>query len=712
MHRLVVAAGLLLAACTQGNAPAGSSTTPVILISVDTLRADRLPMYGYRKVTTPALDALRQDSILYRNAYAHCPLTLPSHATVFTGQLPAEAGVRDNIGYTLAEEAETLAELLAANGYATGGAISSYVMRAKTGLAQGFEFYEDSVEISGPNMTIGRIQRDGKETIEASRAWITEQTRPLFFFLHLYEPHTPYAAPEPYASRYSDAYDGEVAYSDELVGRFLGLLKESGIYDRALIIFFSDHGEGLGDHGEDEHGIFLYREAIHVPLLVKLPRSRSGNSTVETPVQLSDIFPTVLEQTLTTGGRPSAGVASLLGFIGNEQPGRQIYSETWYPRFHFGWNELQSLIDGSHHYIRAPKPELYDLARDPGEKENVLDSNRRIYFRMAEAIEPLLQEPSAPKPVDSEEAAKLAALGYLGSTVITTPGEALPDPKDKIETFRDIQRAFVLIRRHDLVEGLEIVEAILADNPKMVDVWALKSNALASLGRKAEAIEAAKEGLRLSPTASHLALEVANLALSIGRLDEAAQHAELVVTREPGRAWEVLARIWIARGNLDEAELAARKALAGDEERVISLVTLARIEKERGNYEQALLHLDEATRRIEATGNRSVTHAWFLRGDVLARLGRIEEAEAAFRREIELFPESPEPYRNLILLLVADGRTQEGAKLVFQLIEASPTPPAYEAVIDTLRIVGDERGVRYWKAKARERFPADSQFRG
>jgi hypothetical protein len=416
-------------------------------------------------------------------------------------------------------------------------------MRKKTGIAQGFEFYDDGLAISGPNMTIGRIQRDGGETIEASREWIRSQRKPLFFFLHMYEPHTPYEPPEPYRSRYADRYDGEVAYTDDLVGRFLALLKEQGLYDRALIIFLSDHGEGLGDHGEEEHGIFLYREAIEVPLLVKLPGGRRGGSTVETPVQLSDVFPTILEQTATTGGKPSAGTSSLLAFLEREQPGRQVYSETYYPRLHFGWNDLHSLVDGKHHYIEAPRAELYDLTRDPGETTNVLESNRRVAFRMREALAPLIRLASNPAPVDAEEAAKLAALGYLGSTVVTNPEDELPDPKDKIGTFREIQRAFALVRSHELQEGLELVDAILAENAKMVDVWELKSRALSSLGRREEAIAAAKEGLRLSPTASHLALEIANLALGLGRLDEAEQHAGLVTRTDPARAHEILARI-------------------------------------------------------------------------------------------------------------------------------------------------------------------------
>ncbi|HEY0787605.1 MAG TPA: sulfatase-like hydrolase/transferase, partial [Thermoanaerobaculia bacterium] len=628
--------------------------------------------------------------ILYRNAYSHCPLTLPSHATIFTGQLPADNGVRDNIGYELPETAATLAEALRANGYATGGAVSAYVLRKKTGIAQGFDFWEDEIELRGANLTVGRIQRDGAETVEIAKRWIGAQTKPFFFFLHLYEPHTPYAPPEPFKSRYASPYDGEVAYTDDLVGRVVTFLKEKDLWDDALVIVLSDHGEGLGDHGEDEHGIFLYREAIHVPLLVKLPGGGLAGTSVDTPVQLADVFATVAAQTGTKGGAPWKETKSLIALAQEGTASRAVYSETYYPRFHFGWNDLHSITDGTWHYIRSPKPELFDTQRDPGERQNVLEANRRRYFALQKTLDPFVRRAAAPAAVDAEDAAKLAALGYVGSTVESDPDEVLPDAKDKIGSFREMQRAFTLIKNNQLREGLALTERILADNPRMLDVWGLKSRALASLGRESEAIEAAKEGLRLNPNAAHLAIEIGNLSLRIGDLEQAEKHAELVVEREPSAAHEILARVWIARKDLDRAEAEARKALQADDDRVTALLAMARVESERKNYEKALVYLDEAVASLDQKGNRAVTNVHFLRGDVLARLGRVEEAERELRKEIEYFPEAPLAYRNLILLLVAQGRVDEATRLVFRLAEASPTPPAYQAIVDTLKAVGDE----------------------
>ena len=696
---------LLLAGCGGERAPRRWNQTPVFLISIDTLRSDRLPAYGYRGVATPAIDRLRADGILFEHAYSHCPLTLPSHATVLTGRLPADTGIRDNVGYQLDPSVPTLPELLRKNGYRTGAAVSSFVLRRNTRIDRGFDFYDDAVEQGSAGTAIGEIQRAGPKTAAIARKWIAENAaNPLFFLLHLYEPHTPYEPPEPFRGRYANAYDGEIAAADQVVAEFLDFLRERDLYDRALIVLFSDHGEGLGDHGEDEHGVFLYREAIQVPLIVKLPGGAMRGKSVASAVQLSDIFPTVAE---LTGTKTAAVPAKSLLAPPAE---RFVYSETYYPRFHFGWSDLHSLTDGRRHLIQAPRPELYDLRNDPGEKTNVLERERRAYAAMRSALQPLIREAAAPAAIDSEEAAKLAALGYLGAGAQIAAGEVLPDPKDSIGAFADVRRAFTLARRGENEQALALTEKLLAGNPRMLDLWDLKARLLGVQRRQREGIEAAKEGLRLAPTATHLALLVATLALEIEELEEAEQHAELAMRMEPARAHDLLARVWIARGNLDRAESEARKSLASQKDRALAFVTLGRVEKERGNYEAALRHFDAAAAALDQRENRTINSLHYLRGDALARLGRIDEAERAFREEIRLFPEEPRAYRNLILLYVSGGRTAEATAVIHQLIERSPTPLAYFAVIDVLKTVGDERGVKFWARQAQQRFPRDARF--
>lgn len=696
-----------------------STDTPVILISIDTLRSDRLPAYGYQGIATPHIDALRADSILFEHAYSHTPLTLPAHASMLTGLLPAAHGIRDNLGYQLDSSVPTLPEMLRQKGYATGAAVSSYVLRQESGIARGFDFYDDETDWLGKAQSLGLIQRSGNKTVEVARAWVSGQKGPFFLFLHFYEPHTPYAPPEPYRSRYQDGYDGEIAWVDELLGRFLDTLKSHDLYDRSLIIFLSDHGEGLGDHGEQEHGLFLYRETIQVPLLVKLPGSKYAGGSVSTAAQLIDIVPTVLSLTVGQFDRARLPGSSVVEFLRDKAgTSRRIYSETQYPRLHFGWSDLHSLIDGTHHYIHAPAPELYRVDRDPHETENAVEADRRNYFAMRREIEPYLREAEGPAAINPEEAAKLAALGYLGSTVPIQPGEVLADPKDKLPAFQSIMSAFARFREGKLVEALELIEQNLEENKRIVDLWSLKAKVLRRLGRLDQAIEAAKEAVRLTPFMPHLTIEVANLSLEAGRLEEAAAHAELFRESQPEKAHEVMAKVWMNKGDLEKAEREARLALEKDREKIYPLITLAEIKKKRDDLPAAAALLDDALKLKKP--RQQVPNLHFLRGDVLARLGRAEEAEKEFRREIGLFPEEPQSYKNLMLLLVTQDRLQEATRLIYDLIEASPTPPSYIAVSHALQVLGDPRGSRFWAHKGLESFPnhrelkllAAGQYRG
>lgn len=690
-----------------------SADTPVILISVDTLRSDHLPAYGYEKIETPGIDRFRNDAVLFERAYAHIPLTFPSHSSMFTGLLPADTGVRDNVGYQLTEDHLTLAEVLKKNGYRTGAAVSAFVLRRELGLAQGFDTYDDDVEAVGRNQNIGWIQRIGRETVDIAKKWIGEnESEPFFYFMHLYDPHTPYSAPEPFTSRYDEPYDNEIAYVDNLLEEFFQYLRDEGIYDRALIIFLSDHGEGLWDHGEAEHGVFLYREAIQIPLIVKLPGSAGAGETVQTPAEVIDLFPTVVKLTaadVDLSDHPGTSLVDLLTSPPAEP--RQVYAESYYPKFHFGWSDVHSLIDDEFHYIKAPKPELYDMADDFGETKNILDENRRVFFAMSEAIEPLVREAEAPAPVDPEEAAKLAALGYLGSTVKTEPGEELPDPKDKIDDFREIKVVFTLFHNEKNEKALEKIDALLAENSRMMDLWDLRAKILNRLGRNREAIESAKEGLKLVPNAHHLMLMLANLYLELENPDEAEAHAELAVKSDPAQANEILARVAIKRGKLDQARKFVEESLEHDDENVSALITLAKVQNEQGNPEPALATLDSALAILAEKKNKEVTNLHFMRGDILARMGRAAEAEREFREEIRLFPNEPRAYKNLVLLLVTQGRIQEATALLKQLIDTAPTPRSYLAVCKTLEVLGDERGVRYWARRGLEKYPNEMELR-
>lgn len=709
VFRMIGAVGMVMAIAGCADRVTAPAKPPIFIISIDTLRSDRLPAYGYRGVRTPFIDALVKDSVLYRSAWTHCPLTLPAHASMLTGLLPAAHGVRDNVGFRVAQDVPTIAERLKSSGYATGAAISAFVLRRETGLNRGFDFYDDEVEPLGPSQVIGRVQRDGSDTVRSATTWLAAQTHAPFFFLHIYEPHTPYTPPEPFRSQYRDPYDGEIARSDQIVGEFLQFLKAKNLYDDALIIVTSDHGEGLNDHGEEEHGIFLYREALQVPLIVKYPGGERAGQRVDAPAQLIDLVPTIVE---TARLQPIANVTGTsLARVDSNAPPRPVYSETYYPRFHFGWSDLHSIVVGNDHYIRAPRPELYDLATDPLEKKNVLEENRRVYFALRNAIEPFVRKAEAPAAIDPEEARKLAALGYLGSSVTTRPGEVLPDPKDTIDDFYKIRVAFTHFRDNRHSEALALIDSLLKGNPRMVDLWDLKSKVLTKLGRIDEAIEAAKSGLRHHPTAPALALTVANLSITSGDLEQAEKHAELALTTDAANAHETLARIWIHRNELDKAEREAKLALEKASDKTTARIALGLIAKQRGDLKASLRYFDEALDGIRTKRHRRVPNLHLYRGDVLARLGRRVEAEKEFRAEIAAYPAEPDAYSNLILLLSEQGRLDEATKLIYDLVAAAPNPPSYVTIAETLKAIGDERGALYWARQGSRKFPNHQALR-
>jgi arylsulfatase A-like enzyme/Tfp pilus assembly protein PilF len=692
----------ILFALTCGGRETAIENGPIIVISIDTLRSDRLPAYGYTRVATPGIDSLRSDSILFERAYSQCPLTLVSHASMFTGLLPSEHGVHDNIGYSLNPKVKTVAELLKTKGYATGAAVSAIVLRGETGMKRGFDFYDDIVDIDPGALSMGRAQRSGDETRKTAEQWLKSQTaNPFFFFLHIYEPHTPHDPSPEFRSRYGRTYDAEVATADAIVGRFLSFLREEKIYDRATIILLSDHGEGLGDHGEEEHGVFLYREAIQVPLILKLPGNKDAGKSVSTPVGLVDVFPT-----LWSAAAPG-GAFSLTKIADGEKPDRVIYSETFYPRFHFGWNELHSAIVGDDHFIRAPKPELYDLGRDPGEKRNVLEENRRAYAALRTRIEPFVKAAAAPQAIDSEHAQQLAALGYIGSAASTSPDEKLPDPKDRIGSVNEIKVALAAFEDKKYEDAVSRFGALLRGNPRMIDVWSMQSRALTKLGRREEAIEAAKAGLRVAPTATNLAVTVANLSVELNRLDDAEGHARLALKDVPSQAHYILAQVARKRGDYTTAAKEAGLAATEKRDRPLALMLLGEIALDQNKPDEALRSFTQAAELIGGRGHSSVAKLHFFTGDALARLGRGAEAEKQFLKEIELFPADAAAYKNLILIYAIEGRNDAATKLIFDLEKAAPLPPSYLAIAEALKAIGDARGARYWAARGLQRFPGD-----
>jgi tetratricopeptide (TPR) repeat protein len=714
---MAIAAAVLVivAAVWWWRAPMRAPGGPIIIISIDTLRADHLPIYGYRSVATPAIDALARDGVVFERAYAHAPQTLPSHASILSGRLPFETGVRDNIGFTIKPDMPLLPELLRARGYATGGAVSSFVLRKETGIDRGFDFFDSVMPEAAPDKPIGQIERRGEDTLAVAKRWMESLASPhCFLFLHLYEPHKPYAPPVRFAA-YAP-YDGEIAWSDENVGNLVAWLKARGQYDEATIVLLSDHGEGLGDHGELEHGLFLYDETIRVALVMKLPHGQRAGQRVSAPVQHIDVVPTLLD---LAGATPPSGLRGrslrpLLerGEDTGASPG--FYAEALYGRYHYGWSDLYALTDPRFRYIKAPRAELYDLKTDPAERHNVAGERAQTLLAMRAALDRLSSGAPVdkPAPVAQEDLERLQALGYVGTQVEVSAasGETLPDPKDKIAVLEAHRRAVELAARGAYGESIAILQSILADNRTMKDVWLQLGVLQVRAGRSPEALETFKRLVEVDPSDGRSLISVAQVLFQLGRFDEATAHARQAIAMLSGTegsartpAHEVLVKVALAKHESAEARREAALAAQADPALPLPTYVEARILYNEGRYAEALPLFQETIRRL-AAHTITIQDAYYYTGDTLGRLGEAQAAVEAFKMETRLSPENTRAYAGLAMLYRADGQPAEAETAISRLLRAVPNPDGYAMAIRLWTIFGERERAAVLRTRA------DSQF--
>jgi tetratricopeptide (TPR) repeat protein len=581
--------------------------------------------------------------------------------------------------------------------------VSAWVLRGDTGLRGTFDFYDDAVLAVGGE-AIGAVQRPGRDTAAVALSWIeAHREMPFFFLLHLFEPHSPYEPPEPHASRYDLPYDGEIATADDVVGAFLDRLRELDVYDRSLVVLTSDHGEGLGEHGEDEHGIFLYREALQVPLLIKLPGARRAGEVVEHPVQLVDLVPTLLTAVGVPAPDRLPGSDILAADLGRA-PDPRIRGETLYPRLHLGWSPLASVIEGRFHFILAPRPELYDLESDPGESRNLVRSDPARAAELRSELEFWWDPSGAAGEVSASQADALRALGYLGASATGGDLAEAPDPKDRIHEIgwlRDAARAAEEGRIGAATAGFR---RVLTANPNLTDAWLQLARTCESGGRLEEAAEAYAEAIARAPgLAGETSLAAARVMARLERLEEARRLAEMATSLRPGEAHLLLGDIALARGDASAATGHARTAATFPATRLPARVLLARALALQGpdEAEQALRILDETERDAEATGRPPLEGLAFARGDALARLQHLDAAAAAFEREIAGFPRHRQAYTSLAVVRFLQRRPREVVDVLEAMLAANPDPTSYRLAARTVDQLGDERRAAAWRRQAK-----------
>jgi choline-sulfatase len=478
-------AGFVMAVSVSSAQAVTGSAPDVYLITIDTLRADHVHCYGDDQIQTPALDSIAQDGIRFTQAFTPSPITNTAHASILTGLLPSVHGVTD-FGIPLAKTIPTWAELLKQNGYETAAFIGAVILDSRTlapGLDRGFDYYDNFPSDSSESKHWGRVERRGEDVVHRAQAWMDgHPAKPRFVWVHLYDPHDPYEPPPPFARVYKDRlYDGEIAYADNALGHLLTYLKRQNRYKDALVVVVGDHGEGLGEHGEQTHGIFLYDATTHVPLLIKQPVSEKPPqpaasrkpTVVEAQVQTTDILPTVLDL-LDIAAPAALAKRSLRGdFSEAEENDRVVFGETDYP-LRFGWAPLRAIRSGGFKFIEAPQPELYDLGKDPGELKNAYEPwNPTVQHLRAELSSSAMRPPrasAASGAASSKTLNELRALGYLGpadakSSTNVPELSLLPDPKDKIEEQNLLHSAMMSADQGRSEDARLLLEKVLQLDP-------------------------------------------------------------------------------------------------------------------------------------------------------------------------------------------------------------------------------------------------------
>jgi len=655
----------------------------LLLVTLDTTRADRIHAYGFDTIETPNLDRLAREGVLFEQAVSPAPLTLPAHSSIFTGTFPPAHGVRDNGGFFLDEQQTTLAERLQSRGFTTGGFVGAYVLDHKWGIAQGFQTYFDDFDLSKyQSLSLGSVDRPGNEVADKALAWLDAIGSKRFFgWVHFYDAHSPYDPPEPFKSRYAGhPYVGEIAFVDSQLGRLLAYLDAHQLADRTVVMVMGDHGESLGEHGEGTHGFFVYQATMHVPLLIRAPYDTMAGRRVADTVRSIDILPTALELLGVKPSDPLEGSSVVPLMTGAKQElGLAAYSEAIYPRFHFGWSDLRALTSGRYKFVAAPRPELYDLQQDPGELHNLYPDRQALGDRMNQELIALEQRmakgaaaPKAAVEVDPDARARLAALGYVGTfvTALAPDRAGLADPKDKIQLFNLMTQARETAR-HDKEsdEGLRALERVVAEDPKVIDAWFMLGNEYYRRRQFSRAIEQFTRALALKPDYDLVVINMANAYRALGRDREAMIGYRRFMELDPKNAqirYEA-AQILIDGGNLDEARRELTQALALEPKLAAARNALGVLALRRGDLAGAEREIRAA---IEEKSDVRLAH--FNLALLAEQRGDLPRAVAEYRTEIELHPNSYKAAFNLGRLYEGQGDRQGQVAAFRQAIEMNP----------------------------------------
>jgi len=666
--RAAIAAVLLIASgCSRQAAPPRSRPN-VLLVTIDTQRADRLGCYGYPRAVTPTLDGLAARGARFEVAVAHAPLTAPSHASILTGLTPLGHGVRDNGAYVLPASARSVAEDFQQAGYRTAGFVSGFPLKRRFGFERGFSVYDDNLPRGKDARRTAYVERTADRTTDAALHWLEQAGRepaPLFLWVHYFDPHAPYEAPAEFMAGGASPYDGEVAFVDAQLARLLRRVEAAG---PALVLVTGDHGESLGEHGEDTHGIFVYDATIRVPFLLAGPGVPPG-VVARTVARGIDVAPTLLDlaglPARATQGRSLRRAAS-----GERLPDEPAYAESLHSQLQYGWAPLHAWRTSRHKLIEAPRPELYDLEADPSEShDRSLQDHARV-----EAMRRQLQRalatttPDATQAVDAETKERLAALGYLGGGG-SPPVLTGRDPKDGIGLVTRLGRNGMTLARTEPQKAIRELTALLAEDPGMLVVLRTRAVAYAAAGRPADAVRDLRELEKRGALSAEDAVVLGdNLRLS-GRPDEAVRVLQRTLDDNPKFVQPLLslAAVHVQQRDVEAAAAAYAKVLELEPDNPEAHRGLGDVALVRGDVEQARRHFERIL-ELDPGDVGAMTKL----GVVSMRAGRRDDAIRLLRGAVERDPKKAEALLYLAGALAASGRPSEAVPFFERALAAGP----------------------------------------
>jgi arylsulfatase A-like enzyme/predicted Zn-dependent protease len=730
MAGAVIAVFLVVVALGCGKAPApplesvhrdiGLPGANVLLITLDTTRADRIGAYGYGAAETPWLDALAAESVLFETTVTPTAFTLPSHSTIMTGLYPPFHGMRLNGGSALADVQVTLAEELSEAGYRCGAVIAAFVLDQRWGLSQGFDSFEDDIAMEPEQkLDLALVQRRADRVVDLGVEWLeAEDDRPFFAWLHLYDPHIPYDPPEPFATRFagrglSGLYDGEIAFTDLHVGRALDWLEQRGMAENTVVVVVGDHGESLGEHGETEHGYFVYDATVRVPFIIRVPGADLQGIRVPAQVRTIDVLPTILDLVDVEAPEKVHGqsLVPLMLEPDGEGPG-PAYSESMSVHLQYGWSALYSLRTEEHKYIDAPRAELYALANDPLETRNLLGDLPGIAERLRTELAGLREEIEAGAPetqeadLDEDTLTMLAALGYVGGDTAAPEGEDLADPKDTIHLFEAVGRASMLMLGEDYEDAAGLLEGVLVEDSEIPQAKHMLANCYRNLGRSEEAKVLLDDYLRDHPDSTPALITMAGILSEEGRTEEVVALAKRVLSVEPrnAQAYALMAGAHMDVNDHGAAVPLLEKAVEIQPKLTRNRLNLAAAYVGLGRFAAAEPILVDI---INEKPKFPLVH--FHLGLLYEEQGRYDAARQAYAEELELFPTAVMARFNLGNLYLGLGNAAAAEREMRILVEEAPEMPKPHLFLARV-LLKQERGLEEVELHARaglERAEAD-----